>query len=364
MSEDLIKAYNFAKHREETEMRLFYQRGGERFFVHSFEEFKKVAEEYNGKAQIYFGVNERNAGKGKNKDVKRITFIPIDIDSNRPDKTDSAATEEELNYALDAGRQIKDWFISQEFEEPAMLKSGNGCYLWCAIPPIDITDDNRVYITLKLRAFQKFIDEKFCGKKNEKGEWVIKPFLPESLAEKITIDSVGDLARIIRVPGTLNIKGKNTPERPYRYCEFLNGGKRNEDARLLRFITSLKTAKAPPKTLDRIICENEEVKKRMELATNDASVSGLLNGDKEVLSRYNSRSEAEMALMNRLVYYELPKEVIWEVMAASKIGKWNEAHEAYKELTYEKAIAKVQNTFSKMPVSSFANETNIVLVKK
>jgi len=45
-----------------------------------------------------------------------------------------------------------------------------------------------------------------------------------------------------------------------------------------------------------------------------------------------------MALMVKLVYYGFSQPRIWQIMESSRIEKWQESHEQYKELTYKKAL--------------------------
>jgi hypothetical protein len=67
----------------------------------------------------------------------------------------------------------------------------------------------------------------------------------------------------------------------------------------------------------------------------DFKLQALLEGKWEGI--YDSRSEAEQALMNKLVFYDLNKEQCFQAMEIAKIGKWKEAPLGYKELTYQKA---------------------------
>lgn len=69
----------------------------------------------------------------------------------------------------------------------------------------------------------------------------------------------------------------------------------------------------------------------------DYKLQALLKGDD---TGYPSRSEAEMALIVKLVYYGLTKSQIFELMAErNPFGKWVEQPESYRELTYTKAVS-------------------------
>ena len=43
-------------------------------------------------------------------------------------------------------------------------------------------------------------------------------------------------------------------------------------------------------------------------------------------------------MMVKLVYYGFSQPRIWQIMESSRIEKWQESHEQYKELTYKKAL--------------------------
>lgn len=89
-------------------------------------------------------------------------------------------------------------------------------------------------------------------------------------------------------------------------------------------------------------------KKSFSIDKMNADFKKLYGGDYK--SNYESRSEAEMALINRLVRLGYTSfDELDSIMANSNIGKWNEANSSYKKLTYEKAITNC----------SFANTSKI-----
>ena len=88
--------------------------------------------------------------------------------------------------------------------------SGNGYQIWLSIPEIKITNDNRNLIESKIKKFHKELQAKFSDDQN------------------CSIDNIGDLPRIIKIAGTLSIKGKNTDERPYRVAKWESFEGRNE----------------------------------------------------------------------------------------------------------------------------------------
>jgi hypothetical protein len=68
--------------------------------VNNEEDFIKVCEEWNGKRQVYAGINPRYIENGtKAEHVKRVTGFPFDIDGPTPDKRHQAATDLEVKVA-------------------------------------------------------------------------------------------------------------------------------------------------------------------------------------------------------------------------------------------------------------------------
>lgn len=71
----------------------------------------------------------------------------------------------------------------------------------------------------------------------------------------------------------------------------------------------------------------------------DIKLRALLSGDE---TAYCSTSEAEMALVQKLLFYGLNKEQVFDVMQNySKLEKWKSAPIGYKELTFKKAMENV-----------------------
>ncbi len=211
--EEVRKCYRFLQHEKETEIRIIDPKKfkkPESTFVHSEDEFVKECKKCNGKYNIYAGINERSAFGTSKSEVISVKTIVIDIDAIKPkDKKDEAATEEELKLAEKDCDKILNEIKKTTCPLPVKLFSGNGFQIWIALPKIEITNENRNKIEEKLQSFQEIVKEKF--------------------QEFGSIDKIGDLPRIIKVWGTLNIKGNNTEERPYRIAKIVGEGKREED---------------------------------------------------------------------------------------------------------------------------------------
>ncbi len=197
-------------------------------FIRGKKEFIEWCRKHNGRENIYIAINQRK-GKGKgNDDVISVKTICLDIDAKKRAEgfEKCPASEEELKPA----RKITDNIIvgmkKVGFKPPIEIATGNGYQLWCAIPKIKVDDLNREHVKEKLHLFQEIIWQEYD--------------------EDDSVDKIGDLARIIKVWGTYNIKGSATKERPHRLVTVLSKSiKRKEDKKLREGIISLKAQEIP-----------------------------------------------------------------------------------------------------------------------
>lgn len=129
-------------------------------------------------------------------DVVRRLWLPIDLDPTRP--AGISASDEEHERAIQRGRAIMAELRVQGWPDPLVMDSGNGCYLLYRIElPNDEGGRELVERVLKALAF-RYDDE------------------------GVHVDTgIGNAARIMRVPGTMNRKGDNVPERPHRPARVL-----------------------------------------------------------------------------------------------------------------------------------------------
>jgi hypothetical protein len=306
--------YDFLAHENETEIRLIdpHRRRRPRcVFVRDRSQFLRMCERYNGLYNVYAGLNERRLGGRKREDVLCVKSIVIDLDAVRPDKS-QPATKEELGQVYMKAEAIARASKLFGFQHPNVCMSGNGYQLWYAIPSIPITDDNRDEVEERIKQFNRLI----------KGRYE---------SEAVSIDNVGDLPRIIKVMGTLSIKGEDTEERPHRLSYCVTRLRRREDPYLRQYILSLE-----PETKG-VVCSREAYTPPNfdHLLDKDPKLRSLFNGD---VSNYPSRSEAEMALMVKLVFYGFGPDQIWELMDSAQIGKWQQSPEAYRQRSYRKAL--------------------------
>jgi len=134
----------------------------------------------------------RNAKKqptSSDKDVLRRRWLYLDLDVDRPSGICSTQAEKAAAFAV--AQKVDLYLSSHGFPRPVVLDSGSGAAL---LYRVDLhTKDETIPALLKV------LDKKFT----------------EPGAVKVDT-TVGNPARICRLPGTVNGKGENDPERPHR----------------------------------------------------------------------------------------------------------------------------------------------------
>lgn len=294
---EVITYWKLLRHQKQTELRAI---NTEKKLIRSYhfsteEELIKLCKEYEGEFNLYLGVNERKENGTTANDVISVGIIPIDVDCvNKP------ATDEDIGLANCVAGQIVSDAVKRGYKKPVCIFSGNGYQLLFCIPKLIITEQNLKEIEDKIQEFQKRLIDKYSN-------------------EKVRLDNVGDLPRIMRIAGTFNLKSKTTSN--FLWTDY------EEDQKLIDDILLLKLSK------EVIIGGlSEELKEKIK---GDETIQKLMNGE---LTGKPSRSEAELSLVCRLVSIGLNKEQIFRIMASCKLGKWQEANIKYRELTYRKSI--------------------------
>jgi putative DNA primase/helicase len=130
-------------------------------------------------------------------DIERRCWLLVDIDPIRP--AGICSTDDEHEAALECADKVTAYFDELGWPEPTQMYSGNGAYV---LVPVDLPNDDPSRDLVE--RFLKHLAERFND-------------------DQVKIDtSVHNAARIMRVPGTLNAKGDNTPERPHRQARLLH----------------------------------------------------------------------------------------------------------------------------------------------
>lgn len=280
--------------------------------IDNYSQFRDFCNKWDKKANVYAGIHERIIGGTTSNDVSSVKIIAIDIDSIHP--INDAATDLELEKCKKEVMKMVDE-LSKKYSRPSILMSGNGFQLLWKIRLIKINNNNRKLVESKIKAWINNIKDKYTTSNKN-------------------IDQIGDLARILKVSGTMSVKGYNTKKRPFRTSYFVE------------YHTDISDSLRDEILMTSIVKEKEVVEKelilpkqgRLEkfdyLLTKDQKLNFLYNGN---TSGFKSRSEAELSLVCKLVYYEFSDMEIDLIMRNCAIDKWQKAHKQYKELTITKA---------------------------
>lgn len=159
------------------------------FKISEIEKLAKTAEIIGQKTNVFFGVGLRNKVlpnnlRGSEKDISCITTLYSDIDV-KGDAHAQKALPETIDDAVSFLNNLK-------IKPSIIVSSGNGIHsYWLLDKPFKIeTEEDRNYVAHIFKGFGKYVN---CEAKNL--GW--------------RLDNVYDLARILRVPGTINHKLKN-----------------------------------------------------------------------------------------------------------------------------------------------------------
>ena len=177
-------------------------------WVQNEDAFIELCREWSGKRQCYVGINPRKREGGEAEDVARVVGIPFDVDSDHPVK--EAATDQEVAKAKQRTIELNSFLRTQGYKAPLIIMSGNGFHV---LQKIDIP-----------------VDEDLPSK--------LESYFHEAVPNE-DLDSIFDLPRIIKIPGTMSVKGPNTEKRPHRLSFILAEGDPDVDTALGRHIAEL-----------------------------------------------------------------------------------------------------------------------------
>lgn len=177
-------------------------------------ELIKAAGELSGTANLYITLNPAHPDTfhrspdhigtdngASDCDIISRRLLLIDCDPERI--SGIASTDAELQAGIERAQAIRNYLDSLGWAAPILANSGNGGHL---LYRIDLPTDDSGLVAAVLKCLAaKFGDE----------------------AVKVDT-SVSNPARISRLYGTLNIKGGNTPERPWRLSEIIEAPERLE----------------------------------------------------------------------------------------------------------------------------------------
>jgi hypothetical protein len=147
------------------------------------------------------GQEPKTGAAARTEVIARIQWLPYDIDPDRP--VGVCATDGEKSKARQIADALMMFWQARRDVEPRFVDSGNGFYV---LVPVDLDVADESLIEQALQAHQKVYDIK----------------------DVAHIDNISDPPRVIRIPGTMNNKGEDTKERPWRRCMVLEPGSRDK----------------------------------------------------------------------------------------------------------------------------------------
>ena len=192
--------------------------------IRSYSDLNQICQKYDGQANIYIGINERTKINATKRDIHAVNFVVVDVDSVQPDKN-QPANQQELDATIEVSELIVDWFVENEFCKPIRAMSGNGCHIWARIPRFTLTSLEMTE-QWESRVKQFYLQ--------------IKSILPNDLKQKVWIDSIQDVTRIMKLIGTTSVKANPTEDRPNRVSYWLDDPESiAEDSKLFDYLQAI-----------------------------------------------------------------------------------------------------------------------------
>jgi hypothetical protein len=213
---DVAQFYRWLDHHidEYTEIRVIDPNGDDahQFFIQSQETFLEICRRWSGQRHVYAGINPRKREGGTAADVARVTAFMLDVDAPKSQRNQSA-TDNEKQVAWDRLHDIEMYLAEGGFTQPYIDDSGNGYHIGYKL---DLPVTDAATLTTQLNTFFQEIKQEF-------------PYL----------DNISDLPRIIKIPGTMSLKGLNTRERPHRLASIIQLGDQSPNQTLQNYILQL-----------------------------------------------------------------------------------------------------------------------------
>lgn len=311
-------------------------------------DYEAYIDRYNGRSQVYISLNPVNPNSSRFPTDKDITVWcnelldldlekPIEIDEDVPDNYPKkckhyAAREADLEKLKPYIERINEWLVSRGLKTGYQDHTGNGYRFILPVPGVVLEGMDLEAFAAQKREFKEQI-ARDCGIVDGCG---------------VHLDSVFDPRRITGVPDTLNFK-LETETRKCRVREPFRGVERDEDEALRDYILSIKIpeAKREPATGIKLSLSNVMNADDKE---GNGKLRKLVSGD---ISGYTSRSEAELALACKLVFYNFSEHDIGDILInRAFIGKAAEKHESghdgYITNTVKKAFEIIKERYEQI----------------
>jgi hypothetical protein len=307
--------------------------------VNDIDQLIKLCEKYNLEGLSCLSINPTTEKKTKTDCVTRISNILIDVDVKKTRKKNGVSIPEDKQKALETAEKIiKKLEEEINLQVSLLVDSGNGYHIYI---PVEI--DLSKFFTGKNDDENKEIWDasEIKGKLN-----YLENQLKEFNNDICEVDCISkDILRRVKIPGTWNVK-EGVSEKNYR-CAKITYTKELSKAYIdgnTQVFNSFEPATHDEASIAEII---EKPQNFEELLQRDKKLRDLYNGNWDQ-EPYNlradgkprdkwSRSEAEHSLLCKMIWYEIPKEQIFQLMKGCKIGKWQKSSKEYQEHQYKSA---------------------------
>lgn len=268
----------------------------QQYFCSTVEEASQKAYElYNNGIDVYFGVNPRTGGAGKKENVHFLTVFHAEVDFGI-DGHRKKAIHENASQALQAINNFR-------FRPTFVIFSGGGYHLyWVLAEPVRVA---------------------------EKGVDTLE-YINKALNKKVGGDGgTHDLPRVLRVPGTFNLKISENPREVTIVWD--DGPKYTFE----QFEDLIEQENEKPKE-DHTIPKSPEIAENSQstvswdhdvdtLAVSDRIKYLIINGND---GSYSSRSETDMAVILALVNKNVSSTIIEQIFKTHKIGEKYRSHKS------------------------------------
>ena len=249
-------------------------------YVEEDSQVQKILENFK-ETDIYVGINPRKERGGTNDCVSYLTCLVIDIDPVR--ERGQASTDEQHELALAVGQRLYE-----DFPGTYRVDSGSGCHVYFPINPVHVVNPKSLYKSVK----------KWATAIRNKYE-----------VEGVKIDSIFDLARVIRVWGSHNYKSN-------RPCSLLDA-----PTELKRFAFHFAQE-------EEINAANENLSQAelrfARLCVSNPVLSRIVNGE----AKFDSRSEADYVFISELTRAHFTADEIFGLRLKNPSGRKEEMKRA------------------------------------
>jgi P4 family phage/plasmid primase-like protien len=303
--EDIRRFFRLLSHGQHglTELRIIpSERRPHIGFFDDEDAFVETCTRWSGRANVYAGRNPRprrfveqfpqahnKLAQGipgaRSADIEIVTALSIDIDPRRPRNTSSTSAEHDVALAV-ADR------VASDYPGAILVDSGNGAQVLFPLSAVSVNGDAR-RVEAQTKAWES----------------EVRTIVEEDPG--LRLDSIYDLARVIKVPGTVAIKGTPTPERPHR---------------LARIVGEIPSEPCDMhEVFEREVDESEADSRELAAADIPERFRGLLESDERIRRTWNGErgdlrdstgSGYDMAMIDLLLGEDFtPEEVLATVLA-------------------------------------------------